>query len=164
MFQTPAEAMAFSLRSSHLFLHRMIDDLKPSDFESQPIPGINSISWLIGHMTLIDRRMLTWLGVTNLVSLPDGFEAAFITTKLPATIQNQLGDPHVIVAEFDRNRAQLINALPSVDPSLFALDTEIKRPFFSDRGEATLFMGLHTMMHTGQISAIRRALGYPPLL
>jgi uncharacterized damage-inducible protein DinB len=164
MFHTPAEAMAYSLKASHLFLHLLIDPLKPDDFDKQPIDGMNSISWVLGHLTLVDRRMLTWLEIADLPALPDGFEARFATTRAAATAQSGLGDPTAIVAQFDAHRRLLIDQLPTVDPALFALETAVKRPTFTDRGEATLFMGLHTSLHAGQISAIRRALGYPPLL
>jgi hypothetical protein len=107
---------------------------------------------------------MTWLEITDLPALPDGFEPRFATTRAAATAQAGLGDPLELVALFDRHRAMLIERLPSVDPALFVLETAVKRPTFADRGEAALFMGLHAAMHAGQISVIRRALGYPPVL
>jgi hypothetical protein len=164
MFQAPADAMAFSLRASKLFLHRMIEGMKPEELLAQSIPEMNSIAWMFGHLALVDRRQLKWLGVTDLPELPDGFEVQFKATGQKAVVQNGLGDPHGIVAIFDAHRDALIACLPSVDPAVFAKPTEVVRPWFVDLGEASLFMGLHTMLHVGQISAIRRALGYPPLI
>ena len=164
MFQAPAEAMAYSLRAAKLFLHRMIDDLKPDELLAQPLPGINSIAWMLGHLALVDRRQMKWLGLTELPALPEGFEAQFKTTGTPAGVQSGLGEPSTIVAIFDAHRDALIAALPSVDPSVFTQPTEVIRPWFGDKGEASLFMSLHTMLHVGQISTIRRALGYPPLI
>ncbi len=164
MFQAPAEAMAFSLRASKLFLHRMIDDLKPEELQAQPLPGLNSIAWMLGHLALVDRRQLKWLGIAELPALPEGFEVKFKTTGAAAVAQESLGVPSEIIAIFDSHRDALIACLPTVDPSVFMQPTEAIRPWFSDKGEATLFMGLHTMLHVGQISTIRRALGYPPLI
>ena len=164
MFHLPAEAMAYSLKASQLFLHLMVDPLKPADYTAQPIEGINSIAWILGHLTLIDRRMMTGLEIADMPTLPDGFETKFTTTKAAATTQSGLGDPREILALFDRHRDQLIRGLATVDPGLFGKETPVRRPTFADRGEATLFMGLHTAMHAGQVSAIRRALGYPPVL
>lgn len=164
MFQAPADAMAFSLRASKLFLHRIIEGMKPEELLAQPLPELNSIAWMFGHLALVDRRQLKWLGVTELPALPEGFEARFKTTGTAAVAQSDLGEPSEIIAIFDTHRDALIAALPSIDPSFFAQPTEVIRPWFADKGEATLFMGLHTMLHVGQISAIRRALGYAPLL
>jgi hypothetical protein len=164
MFQAPAEAMAFSLRASKLFIHRMIEGMKPEELLAQPLPEMNSIAWMFGHLALVDRRQLKWLGLTELPALPEGFEAQFKATGTKAIAQTGLSAPSAIVAIFDTHRDTLIAALPNIEPSIFAQPTEVIRPWFSDKGEASLFMGLHTMLHVGQISAIRRALGYAPLL
>ena len=164
MFNTTTEATAYALKASKIFLHMMIDELKPHEFDLQPMPGVNCISWIMGHLTLVDRRQLTWLGVTDLPVLPEGFADRFMTTKLMAEKQSSFGDPAAIVQQFDTHRDLLIACLPSVPPERFLELTAVKRPTFSDIGEASMFMAMHTTMHAGQISLIRRSLGYPPVL
>lgn len=163
MFATNTQAMAFALRSSQVLVHRMIDDLKPHEFEHQPLPGVNCVSWVLGHLALVDRRQLAWLGVTELPPLPDGFEGRFTQTRKAAEGQAGLGDPAAIVAQFDLHRKLLIDCLEAIPPERFAGPTPIQRPMFADVGEATLYMALHTAMHVGQVSVIRRSLGYPPV-
>ena len=163
MFVTSTQAMAFALKSSHVLVHRMIDDLKPHEFEHQPMPGVNCAAWILGHLALTDRRQLTWLGVANLPPLPDGFEERFTQTRKAAEKQSGLGDPAAIVAQFDLHRKLLIDCLETVPKGKFSEPTPLKRPMFDDVGEATLYMALHTSMHVGQITLIRRSLGYPPL-
>ena len=41
--------------------------------------------------------------------------------------------------------------------------TPMERPMVRTYGEYLTFMGMHTALHIGQISTIRRVLGYPPL-
>jgi DinB superfamily len=164
MFHAPAEAMAYSLRASKLFLHKIIDGMKPEELLAQPLSDMNSIAWMFGHLALVDRRQLRWLGVTELPALPDGFEVKFKATGTKAVQQTNLGDPSELIAIFDAHRDALIAALAKTNPAIFHEPTEVIRPWFGDKGEASLFMGLHTMLHVGQISAIRRALGYPPLI
>jgi hypothetical protein len=163
MFSTNIEAMAFALKKSQLLMHRYIDDLKPHEFEHQPFPGVNCVAWILGHLTLTDRRQLTWLGVTDLPPIPAGFEERFKVTRTAAVEQKGFGDPKELVALFDAHRQMLIDCLPTVDPAMFLEPPSFSTPMFADRGEGTLFMGLHVAMHLGQISVIRRSLGYPPL-
>ncbi len=164
MFHTSPEAMAYSLSKSLLMTHRFVDDLKPEEFAAQPIPGCNSIAWIIGHLVNVDRRQLGWLGATELPLLPEWFrEEAFKTTRTTAVAQENLGDGRELVELFDAHRKMLIQILPTVDAAKFAEAPSMQSPLFADRGEATLFMGLHTALHMGQISVLRRALGYPPV-
>lgn len=164
MFTTPNGAIAYSLKASAMLFHRYVDDLKPTDFEHQPSPGVNCVAWTIGHLTLTDRRSLVGLGVTDLPPLPDGYEAKFVTTKAPANVQHGYGDPAELVALFDEHRAKLIATVLAADLAKLHEPPVVPSPLFSCRGEAVLFMGLHTAMHLGQITLIRRSLGYPPIL
>ena len=164
MFTTANEAIAYSLRASTKLFHRYIDDLKPSDFEHQPIPGVNCVAWIIGHLTMTDRRTLIGLGGKDLPQLPDGFEAKFATTKAPALAQNHFGNPAELVKLFDEHRAKLLATVMVADLTTFAEPPTVANPMFSCRGEAALFMGLHTSMHLGQITIVRRSLGYPPIV
>lgn len=162
MFKTPTEAIAYSLSVSKKMAHRFLDDLKPAEFEVQPCPGANCVAWILGHLTMTDRRSLTWLGVTDLPPLPVGFEERFKTTRTTAGEQKGYGEPAELVRLFDDHRDRLIAALATADPAKFTEPPTFQTPMFADRGEGYLFMGLHTAMHLGQISAIRRTLGYPP--
>lgn len=164
MFANPIDAMVYSLTTSKMLMHRMIDDLKPGEWEVQPIPGGNTIAWILGHLTMTDRRHLTWLGATDLPAIPEGFAERFPTTRAPAGKQTGLGEPRALVALFDAHRDRLIAALPTVDASKWSNPPSFQTPMFRDVGEATLFMGLHTSFHIGQISLIRRHLGYPPVV
>ena len=163
MFTTPNEAMAYALCVSKVMLHRFVDDLKPSEFEFQPCDGANTAAWVLGHLTLVDRRSLAWLGVTDLPPLPDGYEQRFPTTRAKAGAQSGYGDPAELVRLFDAHRDRLIEAVLAADPARFAEPPAFQTPMFADKGEGMLFMGLHTAMHTGQLSVIRRMLGYPPV-
>jgi len=163
MFSTPTDATVYALAGSKKYLHRLVAGLKPEDFEFQPVPGANCIAWILGHLTLTERRQLRWLGIETLPALPEGFEERFATTRTKASVQSGFGDPQELIAAFDAHRDLLIASLPDVDPAILATPVEPLRPMFNSLAEATLFMALHTMLHLGQISTIRRARGYDPL-
>ena len=162
MFQTANEAIEFSLTKSQSLLHRMVDDLKPDEFERQPCLGGNCAAWILGHLVLTDRRVLAMLG-RPVPDLPAGFEEMFQTTRKSAESQSGYGDPKVLISEFDRHRQLLIEAIRQATPQQLATPLQNPHPLFGTVGEAAMFMGLHVMMHVGQISTIRRMLGYPPV-
>jgi uncharacterized damage-inducible protein DinB len=163
MFATPNEAIAYALRASKLLFHRYLDDLKPAEFDHQPAAGANSAAWIVGHLVRTDRRTLTWLGVTDPPPAPAGFEERFAPTRAAATGQGGYGDPKELLALFDAHRDRLIAAVLAADPARFAEPPSFQSPIFADKGEGLLFMALHTALHLGQVSTIRRSLGYPPV-
>ena len=162
MFQTPSEAIEFCLVKSLAMIHRMVDDLKPEEFEKQPCPGGNCASWILGHLLLTERRVLGMLGQA-VPPLPPGFEEKFATTRQAAGVQSGYGDPKLLVSEFDRHRQLLVEAIRQADQKQLETALENPHPLFGKIGEAAMFMGLHVMMHVGQLSTIRRVLGYPPV-
>lgn len=163
MFATPVDATLFALRKSQAMTHRFVDDLKPHEFEHQPCDGANCAAWILGHLAMTDRRMIGWLGATELPPLPDGFEARFKTTQTTAGSQSGFGDPAGLVAQFDAHRDTLIAFVPTVPAAKMAEPTPVVRPMFATVGEAALFMALHASLHAGQLTLIRRSLGYPPV-
>lgn len=163
MIATPNDAIAFALTASHTRFHAFVDDLKPGEFEAQPIPGVNSVAWMLGHLALTDRRIVGLLGGMA-PPLPDGFEERFKTTKRAAVEQKGLGDPAELLGVFDAHRRALIAAVRAASPAALAAPMPNPHPLFGTVGEAAAFMAVHLGLHAGQVTVIRRALGYPPLL
>ena len=164
MFATPQEAIAFRLKTSKIMFHRFIDDLKPEEFNHRPCLGANSAAWIVGHLASGDRSLLERLGTKNLPEAPAGFFDRFKTTKAAATgTQADFGPAQELVRLFDLHRDLLIENIKKAPLEKLTEPPNIQNPFFTDRGESLLFMGLHTAMHLGQLSTIRRSLGRPPV-
>jgi uncharacterized damage-inducible protein DinB len=160
---TANDAIASVLTASLSRFRSFVDDLKPTEFEAQPIPCVNSINWMLGHLALTDRRIIGLLG-GDLPPLPDDFAARFQTTKQPAGEQKGLGDPKELLATFDAHRRALIAAVKAAPSERLAAALPTPHPLFNTVGEAAAFMAVHLGLHAGQVTVIRRALGYPPLL
>jgi uncharacterized damage-inducible protein DinB len=163
MLATPNAAIAYALRASHGRFRKFVDDLKPTEFAFQPIPGANSIAWMLGHLTTVDRRILGFFGVEG-PPLPDGFADRFKTTGKPADGQTGLGDPAELLALFDAHRMKLIEAVERADQATLDKPLEKPHPLFGTVGEAAAFMAVHLGLHAGQVTMIRRSLGYPPVI
>ena len=160
---TVNDVIAFALIASQIRFHTFVDDLSPAEFAAQPVPGANSVAWMVGHLALTDRRVTGLLGGA-VPLLPDGFEAKFKTTKQPATEQKDLGDPKELVAVFDAHRAALVAAVRAATPEALNAPMPNPHPLFTTVGEAAVFMAVHLGLHGGQVTVIRRALGYPPVM
>lgn len=152
----------YLLTATQKFLHRIIDGLTSDDLTAQPIPGINSISWIIGHLTLVDRRAIQKFQAP-LVNLPEGYEAFFPITGQVADVQTTLPDVKASISLFNAHRTQLIELVKAMTPEQASIQCESRSGMFSTLGEMVAFFAVHTGIHIGQISSLRRALGKPPL-
>lgn len=163
MFSTPSDVIVTQLRASQTLLHRMVDDLKPEEFDRPPCPGANTVAWMLGHLVRTERRILGFWGV-EVPKLAEGFDDQFAPTRKPAVEQPNYGDPKTLIAEFDRHRELLISAVASANADRLNQPLANPHPLFSTLGAAAAFMALHVVMHTGQISILRRMLGYSPVV
>src|SRR4051812_8544603 len=74
---TPNDVIVNSLSTSKFMLRRFTQDLKQNEFLHRPTPKANCAAWLVGHLTLTDRRALQLLGADNIPELPAGFDKTF---------------------------------------------------------------------------------------
>ena len=164
MFTTPQEAIAYSLRTSKLMFHRFIDDLKPEEFLHRPCLGANCAAWIVGHLTRTDRGQLKAFGASQLPEVSEAFVEQFAATRMAATgTTAEFGPPQELVHLFDLHRDLLIEQTIQMPTQQLTKAAPWASPLFGDWSEALLFMGLHTAMHMGQLSMIRRSLGRPPV-
>jgi hypothetical protein len=151
-------------RMGRAFVHRMVDDLTAAEFRHQPVPGANSAAWVVGHLTVSVRRTALRLGATDLPELTEEFIGRFGATRKPADAQIDLGEKAELLALFDKCVERLIEVLPTVPAEALTAPAPVTNPFADNYGELLLFGALHVTMHGGQLSAIRRSLGKPPVI
>jgi DinB superfamily len=161
---TPNDLLAAGYRMSAAFVHRMLDDLTPEEFECQPLPGANCAAWVVGHLALTLRNTLRRLGATDLPTMSDEVVSRLKTTRAPAGEQGGYGDPKALLAAFDACIERLQAAVRILPESALDAASDIPIPFPNNRGEAILFGAFHIMLHAGQLSKIRRSLGKPPVV
>ena len=157
------EALAHSLTISKSMLHRFSDDLKPQEYLHRPTPRANCVAWLIGHLAISDRRTLVRLGVEDLPTLPEDFEKRFSRDE-GCPQAGEFGDVSILLPIFDSHREKLIETVKKASNEQLNKPLEKTTPMFKSIGEMVNFMALHSAMHAGQITIIRRSLGRPPLI
>jgi hypothetical protein len=160
---TANAALAHLLFVSHKLLQRYTADLAPAEYLHRPSPTANCAAWIIGHLILTERRALTMCGVTDLPAVPDGFEKRFSRDEGCAQAA-EFGDVAQLMPLFDQHREALIDAVKNALPELLDKPLEKAHPMFATPAEFAGFVALHSTMHAGQITLIRRSLGRPPLV
>jgi len=160
---TNNECVAFALSSSQALLKFYVKDFSPADYVHRPIPQSNCTAWIIGHLTLTDRRALERIRATDLPQLPDDFQKQFGQGE-GAPHAADFGDTSILVPLFDAYRNRLIGRARQLSAEELNQPIGFQHPRFKTVGEMLIFMGVHTSMHSGQITTIRRSLGRPPLI
>jgi DinB superfamily len=159
---TTNQTIIYGLTTSKGMLDALTADLKAGEWDHRATPGSNCTAWLVGHLIMADRRALALAGVTDLPPLPEGFETKF-GREANAPQAATYGDASALMPMFDQLRDKLCAVISELPASKF--DEPLAKPNarFKTVSEFFVFMGLHVIMHCGQISTIRRSLGRPPL-
>jgi hypothetical protein len=160
---TPNDLLASGIRMSTALVHRMVGDLTPAEFLHQPAPGANCAAWIVGHLATTMNRTLGRLGVEGVPNIPEDVAAKFQMTKQPAEKQDGLGDAKDLLGLLDDQATRLQAAMLSLPAEALLAEPEFRPPAANNRGDMLLFLSLHSAIHAGQISTIRRSLGKPPL-
>jgi uncharacterized damage-inducible protein DinB len=157
------ELAVTNLHASKGMLRRFTDDLAPQEWLHRPCAGGNCAAWIVGHLALTDRMTMKRLGNEYMPPLPDGFEARFARDE-NAPKAGDYGDVSLIVPTFDAQRDRLIQVVQECSEAKLSQPLEKPHPMFATLGGLVGFMALHTAMHVGQITIIRRSLGKPPIV
>ena len=159
---TPNDAIVYALTGGGQLVRRFVEDLKPEEFLHRPSPNANCVAWVVGHLALSDRNALKRLGA-SLPELPAGFEHRFSRDE-GCPQAKEFGDVSNLLSIFEDHRRRLIEAVRSATPEQLDRPVDPPHPRFKTPGEFATFMGLHSAMHAGQITLIRRSLGKPPII
>lgn len=160
---SPNDVLIHSLSGSQGLLNRLCEDLKPAEYLQRTCDGANCAAWVLGHLILSDRSALGRVGVTDLPALPEGFEKRF-GRDADAPKATEFGDVTILMPLFNRQRQLLADKVKGMSADELSKPVEPPHPMFSQVWSLVNLMGLHVMLHGGQISSIRRSLGRPPVM
>jgi hypothetical protein len=161
---TANDLIAYTLAATQQMLTNFCQDLTPQEYLHRPCTGGNAAAWLVGHLILTERHLLTRAGVTDLPPLPDGFEKRF-SREPEAPKASDFGDVSILLPLFTQHRQLLIDAVRKLPSEILDKPLDKPHPRFKTTGELLSFLGgPHVAMHAGQITIIRRSLGRPPLM
>lgn len=157
---TTARIITASIETSTYLLHRMVDDLAPADWTRRPMADANCLAWIIGHLVTVEHGMIQTLGGTP-PAIPEAEFAALYGMGSKPTADTHYGDVAALLPLFDAHRAETTRAVSAMADADF--DRALEHPMFKTVGHMAALIPVHTALHAGQISTIRRSLGKPPL-
>jgi uncharacterized damage-inducible protein DinB len=155
--------LSHSLKSSGMLVEMFCADLSSKELLHRPCVGANCAAWIVGHLIDSDYRVAKMINSSNLPELPAGFGARF-SRDARAASANEFGDTTILIPLFRECRGVFVSAAAALTDETLEAKLEKPNARFSTIGEMVTFMAVHTAMHAGQISTIRRSLGRPPLV
>ncbi len=159
------EVLKASLAGTQFVLKWFVEDFTDADLLVRPVPAANHAAWQIGNVITGDVYILNDQSLS--VTFPD-LPQGFAEKHGPNGTKDDGPEGFLTKAEyfdlFDKVRAATIASLDSLT------DADLDRPTTGDiakfaptLGRLYLMVSDHTLMHAGQFSVIRRALGKPVL-
>lgn len=141
----------------------LMADIDADRFNDQPVEGMNSPAWIVGHLAFVADRVAGLLG--DQPQLAD-WEPMFGGGSPPAPDRSSCPSKDELVAAWQAAHGRLVAAVRAADPVVFAGENPVQRmrevaPTF---GHFVAFvLSTHAAVHLGQLSAWRRAAGRPAL-
>ncbi len=146
-------------RSSTL---KLIEDIPQDKLTFQPIPKTNHALWILGHCAVSDEHFPKAMGADGGAALDPSWGELFGMGSTPVDDPGKYPSLDEITGGMERAREALLEWFGSMD------ETKLLSPLPDDwKTFGPNFAGLmntiawHEGIHTGQLSAIRRALDLP---
>jgi hypothetical protein len=150
-------AMIFSLNDDLVF--RALDGLSPEELWRAPTARNNAMLWIAGHVVQTRIRLLQMLGEvfeTGWGGLFDRGAAVGDTATYP---------PRTEIERVLREVSPLLQTrLSSLTDEFLAGPPTIQLPGATTMADQIGFFALHDAYHVGQMSYVRKSLGYPSLV
>lgn len=160
---TAPEALAAGIDQAARVVLLFTEDLKAGDWLHRPCTGANCAAWIVGHLVLSARGMMTRCGATDLPSLPEGFEQRFARDET-APKSADYGDVSSLRDLFKSHHDRFASVARGLKTEELAREVMANHPIFATVGSMLSFAPVHIGTHAGQISTIRRSLGRAPLV
>jgi hypothetical protein len=158
-----ADALVHPAKMSINYAELLCADVPASKFGHMPHPKMNHPAFNMGHLSLYPNRLLTMLGLESKVKEKEGWDLLFKAGVECVEDDGRYPGKEEIVAHYVDRYKTLIEALPDVSEESFARENPVEGRFkeiLPTLGAVAIFMVTsHPMMHLGQISAWRRAMG-----
>jgi DinB superfamily len=159
---TGRDAIRNSFARSRQLTRLLIEDFSDDELLVRPVPGANHTAWQLGHLVSSTHHMIGRFLDSRALALPEGFverhnEAASRDPSnrgyLGKTAYLELIDRTILSA------TDAVAALP--EAQLDAPNTGNMAKMAPTVGSLFQLAAEHFLMHLGQFSTVRRALGKP---
>lgn len=157
------DVLKTALISTQHMLAAYVADLADADLQVVPVPGMNTIAWQIGHLTASEKGLISanlpGAAYPNLPPLVEKLGSGSSAKEYP-----QGGDlsKSQLLDLFNKVRNATLAAVDKAsDADLAKATTGPLAQFAPNVADLIVLAANHTLMHAGQFTAVRRALGKP---
>ena len=154
--------IAQSLDLTHGVIKQIVDDLSDDDLFFRPASEANHIAWQLGHLISAENGMVSPIEGADMPPLSEEFRKAHSSENAKSTDRAGFLTKAEYLKMYDAQRVATKKLLEKLsDDDLGKSGPEEFREYFPQVGSVLLMQGTHAMMHMGQFSVVRRALGKP---
>ena len=159
------EGLQRQLAQIRRMTERLITDFtKPEQWVYQVHANCNHALWFVGHMATTDNFLLSMVQPER-SGLPEGFQAKFGVGSHPSDDPSTYPPPEEVLGVMRERRQTLLSALDGFTDEDLKRSTPAGAPdFLPDYGSVFELAVWHEGLHAGQLTVVRRALGFPPVM
>jgi hypothetical protein len=159
------EVIQTALRATEQLLVWHLSDLCDTDLFVRPAAGANHLAWQLGHLIVTERfHLLQQFPETAMPKLPDGFAEAHAPATAGRSGPDGFWPLRDYRSQFSAMRAASVGVVGTLS------EADLSRPaagavagFAPTVAAVLLLVSNHTLLHCGQVTVVRRALGKPVL-
>jgi hypothetical protein len=162
--ETFGEIIAHTGDLSRAYGEALAADIPADRFAEKPAPTMNNPAWVYGHLIIYPNRVGALIGEGDLIELPGTYEGLFAPGTPCEDDASKYPGKDELMRLYSDGYAKAAAAVRDADPQTFAQEMPIERmrERFPTVGTGVAFLlNNHLMMHLGQISSWRRAIGLP---
>lgn len=160
---TTAYYITQCLQRSVGFADKVLADIPADKFAHAAVKGANHPAFIVGHLCLYPNRVFMVLGRNDLIVERAGWPELFQAGAVCSNDASKYPSKDALIKAFNEGWNKVLEVLPGVDEATLARDNPVEgrfREIFPKVGTAVMFLCTsHLMMHLGQISTWRRAIG-----
>ena len=163
-----ADYIVVPLRRAIGFGELLTKDIPPSQFAHMPHPTMNHPAFCIGHLSLYPNRIFKVIGQPELIVEKSGYPELFQAGTKCVEQDGRYPAKDEIVAYYLERYNAVSAVVATLPDEVFQRENPLEgrlREIFPLVGIAVNFLlNNHHMMHLGQVSAWRRAVGLPSVM
>ncbi len=158
------EALKLGLTSTQGLVTWYVSDLSDHDLTVRPVPSANNVAWQLGHLIEGEIHLGSALPGSHYPEIHASIKGKYDKASASGVPSGGYLTKDAYMELFSQARAAtLANVDKLADADLDKPNTGGMAKFAPRYADLIVLMANHTLMHAGQFTVLRRALGKPVL-
>ena len=147
------------------YLANLLADVPDDQLDAQPAPGLHSVRWILAHLAIVVDYGFKQLDLPFIC--PKAWHVAYGPASQSGTDDRVVPSREELLAAINDGYAKLCVALKDATPEksgdLHEVELLKSTPLKTKGQLVSHILATHFATHLGQLSTLRRLLGYSPL-